>query len=282
MFHGARIIGPAVAGVTIGLVGVSAAFFINGVSFLVVIVSLLLIRGDRTASASRVPRPQGFAGVIASLAEGLRYVRATPIVLLAVGVVGIVATFAMNFQVLGPVLAEDVLHSGPTGFGFLMAAVGLGAFVAALAVAFAPRPEPRIIALGALALGVASLVLAGSRVFPISALAILVAGGAAIGMAVTANATIQMVVPDQLRGRTMSVFVTVLSASVPLGGIMMGGVASLFGVPLAFAIGGIVALLVGSLALVRIPALLARPAPVVVHGAARADPGADGTTRVVG
>ncbi len=174
MFHGARIIGPAIAGVTIGLIGVSAAFFVNGVSFLVVIVSLLMIRGDQgragetgNATAGRV------SGVLASLAEGLRYVRGTPIVLLSVAVVGIVATFAMNFQVLGPVLAEDVLGSGPTGFGFLMAAVGVGAFVAAMAIAFAPRPEPRIIAVGAMALGVASIMLAASRSFPISALAML-------------------------------------------------------------------------------------------------------------
>lgn len=190
------------------------------------------------------------------------------------------APFGMNFQVLGPVLAEDVLASGPTGFGFLMAAVGLGAFVAAMAIAFAPRPEPRIIAVGAMALGVASIMLAASRSFPISVVAMLIAGGAAIGMAVTANSTIQMVVPDHLRGRTMSVFVTILSASVPLGGILIGGIASIWGVPLAFAIGGVVALLVGSMALIRIPRLLAASAPVAGDGGAIA--GHDGSTRVAG
>jgi MFS family permease len=117
-----------------------------------------------------------------------------------------------------------------------------------------------MIAIGAMALGLASLVLAASRSFPVSWLAMLVAGGAAIGMAVTANATIQAVVPDQLRGRTMAVYVSVLSSSVPLGGILIGGIASLFGVPAAFAVGGSVAVVVGAAALIRIPALLARTA----------------------
>ncbi len=256
MFHGARIVGPAIAGLTIGLVGVAAAFFVNGLSFLAVIVSLLLIRVASPSSSSQPVRPHGVSGVLASLAEGLHYVRGTPIVLLSVVVVGLVATFAMNFQVLGPVLAADVLDSGATGFGFLMAAVGAGALAAALAVAFTPRPEPRVIGIGAVALGLASIVLAISRSYPLSLMAMFVAGGGAIGMAVTANATIQMVVPDALRGRVMAVYVTVLSASVPLGGLLMGGIASVGGAPLAFGVGGIVALAIGVVAWVRLSALL--------------------------
>ena len=279
MFHGARIVGPAAAGVTIGLVGVAVAFFVNGLSFLVVIVSLLLIRGDGGFKADDLPRPRGLTGVVASLAEGVRYVRGTPIVLLSVVVVGIVVTFSMNFQVLAPVLAEEVLGLGATGFGFLMAAMGLGAFIAALTVAFAPRPEPRIIAIGAMTLGVAELVLAASRSFPITLVAMLVAGAAGLGMGVTANATIQMVVPDHLRGRTMSVYITILSASVPLGGILIGGVASISGVPLGFAVGGVVALVVGGVALVRIPRLLVAPDATDGEGASIGS--ADGSKRVV-
>jgi MFS family permease len=138
-----------------------------------------------------------------------------------------------------------------------MAAVGLGAFLAAMGLAFAPRPEPRVIAYGALTLGVASLALALSSDFAVSFVAILVAGGAAIAVVVTANATIQLVVPDGLRGRTMSVFVAAMSASVPVGGLLMGGIAAIWGVPVAFGIGGVVALAVGIVTAPWIPRLVA-------------------------
>jgi MFS family permease len=256
MFHGARIVGPAIAGITIGLVGVAAAYFVNGVSFVASIVSLLMIRGARTALAGVPQRGPGVTGIVHSLGEGLSFVRHTPLILLSVTAVGLVATFAMDFQVLGPVLAEEVLRSGAAGFGALMAAVGAGAFLAAMGLAFAPRPEPRVIAYGALVLGVASLVLALSRDFTISLVAITVAGGAAIAVAVTTNSTIQLVVPDHLRGRTMSVFVTIMSASVPVGGLLIGGIASIWGVPVAFGIGGLVAILVGVVTAIKIPRLL--------------------------
>jgi len=271
MLHGARIIGPAIAGVTIGLVGVASAFFLNGLSFLVVIVSLLLIHVDETKAATADARPQGMSGVLTSLREGLGYVRRTPIVLFSVLMVGVVATFAMNFQILGPVLADQVLDVGPIGFGLLMAAVGVGALISALLIAFQSRPQPLVIAIGALTLGVASIVLALSRIFPLSLLAILAAGGGAVGMAVTANATIQAVVPDRLRGRVMAVFVTVHSASIPAGGLLIGGIAATWGVPLAFGIGGVVALSAGAFAYRRIPRLLADSAD---EAGADADPSA--------
>ncbi len=257
IFHGARIVGPAIAGVTIALVGVATAYLLNTISFVASIVSLLMIKGARTVLIEAASRPPGVGGILRSLGDGLRFVWDTPLILLAVTAVGLVATFAMDFQVLGPVLADDVLRAGPAGFGALMAAVGIGAFIASMGLAFAPRPEPRVIAYGSLALGVASLCIAVSRDFPITFMAMLVAGGAAIAVAVTTNSTIQLVVPDRLRGRTMSVFVTVISASVPLGGLIIGGIAAVWGVPVAFAVGGVVALLVGVVTAVRIPVLIA-------------------------
>jgi len=257
IFHGARIVGPAIAGITIGLVGVATAYLLNTISFVGSIVSLLMIQRARTVLVDAPARSPGVGGILRSLGDGLRFVWDTPLVLMAVSAVGLVATFAMDFQVLGPVLAEEVLRSGPTGFGALMAAVGIGAFIASMGLAFAPRPEPRVIAYGSLALGIASLCIAVSRDFAISFLAMLVAGGAAIAVAVTTNATIQLVVPDHLRGRTMSVFVTVMSASVPLGGLLIGGVAAMWGVPIAFGVGGLVALLVGLVTAFRIPTLIA-------------------------
>jgi MFS family permease len=100
---------------------------------------------------------------------------------------------------------------------------------------------------GAIALGLGLLLLAVSRFFPLSLLAMMICGAGGVGMAVTANTTIQLHVPDQLRGRVMSVYTTVFSGSVPAGGIVMGAIASNWGVPPALLLGGVIALAVGLL-----------------------------------
>jgi MFS family permease len=240
LFNSSRIIGPAVAGLLIGAFDISIAFLINGVSFVAVIAAYALMRDRDMRPVPQSPRPTTWAAIVENLAEGARYVRSTPMVLLGIVVVFLGATFGMNFQVLVPPLADTILHVGPSGFGFLMAASGIGSTVAALWIAFQRRPDPRPIALGAIALGLASIVLALSTSFPLSLLAMVITGAGAISMSVSANTTIQLVVPDQLRGRVMSVYTTVFGGSVPLGGLLMGAIASSWGVPLALFIGAVV------------------------------------------
>jgi MFS family permease len=246
LFNGSRILGPAAAGLLIGAFDISIAFLINGITFIPVIASYLAMRDSELRSVPPAPRPTSFAAVLENLAEGARYVRGTPRVLLAVTIVGLAATFGMNFQVLVPPLADTVLNVGASGYGFLMAASGVGSTAAALWVAFKKRPSPRPIAVGAVTLGLGTVVLALSTSFPISLLAMLVSGAGAIAMAVTANATIQLAVPDQLRGRVMSVYTTVFAGSVPAGGLLMGAIASSLGVPFALMVGAIVTTAIGA------------------------------------
>ena len=166
-----------------------------------------------------------------NLAKGLRYVRRTPVVLLAVVVVGVVATVGMNFTVLIPAFAQDELGSGAAGYGFLMAASGVGSLLAAMRLVFGGRPradpprdrraDPRR--------GVARR-WRSPREFPVALVLMVLIGFGSILMAATGNTTIQLAVPDHLRGRVMSVYTTVFSASVPIGGLAMGAVASAFGV----------------------------------------------------
>jgi MFS family permease len=245
LFNASRILGPAAAGLLIGAFDISIAFLINGLSFIAVIVSYMAMRDSELRSVPQPPRPKTFGAVIENLAEGARYVRGTPLVLLAVSIVGLAATFGMNFQVLVPPLADNVLHVGASGYGFLMAASGLGSTCAALWVAFQRRPGPRPIALGAIALGVGTVVLALSTSFALSLAAMVIAGAGGIAMAVSANTTIQLTVPDQLRGRVMSVYTTTFAGSVPAGGLLMGWIASTWGVPLALLIGAVVTLGIG-------------------------------------
>lgn len=245
MFNGARVIGPAVAGLTIGAFGMATAFAINAVSFLAVIVSLAVMRDEQLLRPRLIPRPRSVGAVMDNLAEGLRFVRHTPIVLLAVTTVGLTATFGMNFQVVIPPLAQDALGSDAAGYGFLMTASGLGALVAAVALVLSGKPRAIRIPLGAIVLGVASVLLAMSTSYPLSLLLMIPVGAGGIAMAATANATIQLAVPDGLRGRVMSVYTTVFSASMPIGGLLMGVIASSLGILAAVAIGGVLSLVCG-------------------------------------
>ncbi len=167
MFNAARVLGPAVAGLTIGAFDISTAFLIDGVSFLAVLIALLAMRQSELRLAPPIARPGSASEVVRDLREGLRYVRRTPLVLLGILVVGLVSTFGMNFQVVIPPLTEQVLHSDATGYGFLMAASGVGSLVAALYIAFsralARRPHrrrrdpARVVA--SIALGLSSILL---------------------------------------------------------------------------------------------------------------------------
>jgi MFS family permease len=249
MFNGARIIGPAVAGLTIGAFGVGPAFVINALSFLAVIIGLQLMDERDLHTPVRVERPSSPRAVIDNLAEGLAYVRRTEVVLLAVVVVATVATVGMNFTVLIPAFAQQDLGSDASGYGFLMAASGVGSLLAAMRLVFGGRPRPIRLATGAILLGVSSVLLAVDRNFAIALGLMMLIGFGSILMAATGNTTIQLAVPDQLRGRVMSVYTTAFSISVPVGGLAMGAVASAAGVTFAIALGGVLSLLIGLAAL---------------------------------
>jgi MFS family permease len=265
MFNGARIIGPAIGGLAIGAFGVATAFLLNGLSFIAVIASLLLMREQDLRTPPRLARPSTVSGVIENLAEGLRYVRKTHTVLLAISVIGLVSTFGMNFTVLMPPLAQGVLHVEAAGYGFLMAAMGVGSLIAALGIAFTGKTGPRVIGAGALVLGVSEIVLGGTTSYGVALAAMFVGGFGAIAMAATANTVIQLTVPDQLRGRVLSVYTTVFAGSTPFGGLAMGALASAAGAAVSMAVGGAISAVVGVLALVWINRVRQRPPAIVAR-----------------
>ena len=239
MFNGARIVGPAIAGIAIGAFGVAPAFLIDGISFLAVLVALFLMDADALRTGPRLERPATARAVAANLAEGLTYVRRTGVVFLAVVVIGVVATFGINFSIVIPPLAATTLQVGAVGYGFLMAASGAGSLVAALVIAFRGTRPSRML-LGALLLGAAEMVIGGSGSYPADLVLMFCAGAGAITMMATANTTMQLAVPDALRGRVMSVYTTVFAGSSPVGGLTMGAIASNLGAQAALFIGGLV------------------------------------------
>jgi MFS family permease len=247
IFNGARIVGPAIAGLTIGAFGgdTAVAFLVNGVSFLAVIVAYAAMRPADLHHPPSLIRPHSLAEVGHTIADGLRYVRRTELVLLATVTVGLAATFGMNFGVIIPALARQVLETDAAGFGFLMTASGIGSLAAALGIAFSGRSRPVFVPLGAILLGVALAAAAAVQVFAFAMVAMVLVGFGAIGMAATANTTVQLAVPDELRGRVISVYTTVFVGSTPLGGLLAGWVASAWGVPVSLATGGLGCLLTG-------------------------------------
>jgi len=246
MFNGARIVGPAVAGLAIGAFHdhVAPAFLIDAISFLAVLVALFAMDEDALRTPPRVARPESASAVVANLAEGLGYVRRTSVVLLAVVIVGVVATFGINFSVVMPALAIHPLEVGATGYGFLMAASGAGSLVAALWIAFrGTRPSRMLV--GALVLGVAEMAIGVSRSYPADLALMVLTGAGAITMMATANTTMQLAVPDALRGRVMSVYTTVFAGSSPFGGLAMGSIAASLGAEVALFVGGFVSFIAG-------------------------------------
>jgi MFS family permease len=249
-FNAARIVGPAVAGIAIGVFDIGVAFLINGLSFLAVIACLLAMRPAELNPSIRVALPRTARAVVDNLAEGLRFVRHTPVVFLAVGVVGLVSTAGMNFGVVIPAFAKNVMGTDADGYGFLMAASGVGSLIAALTIAFRGRPDPRVIVGGAMVLGALEVALGFTRAMPVALVCMFGIGAGGISMAAMANTTIQLNVPDFLRGRVMAVYATVFAGSTPVGGLAFGALAGAIGAALAVTIGGAVALAVGVLAAV--------------------------------
>lgn len=255
MFNGARVLGPAIAGLVIGAFGVSLAFLIDALSFLAVLLGLFLMNEQELRPAPRFDRPESVAAVFSNLADGLRYVRRTGLILLAIAIVGVVATAGINFTILIPPLAADVLHVGASGYGFLMAASGLGSLIAALLIAFGGTRATRML-IGALVLGVAEILIGGISNYAIDLVLMFIAGAGAISMMATANTVIQLEVPDELRGRVMSVYLTVFAGTNPIGGVAFGAIAANAGAPAAIGIGGaisVAAALVGMLWYRRLP-----------------------------
>lgn len=252
VFNGARIIGPAIGGVLIAALGTSFCFILNGLSYGAVVVGLLAMRDSELRPANRLAMPRNLAAIRENLGEGLGYVSRTPVVLLAISVIGFVSTFGMNFNVILPVMAATVLNVGPNGFGYLYASMGAGALVAAVSVAMLERPRLRILIGGGMVLGAAEFVLASTTLFPVAMAAVFFCGAGAIATSISANSLIQIAVPGPLRGRVMSVYTTVFAGSTPIGNGLTGGVGGLWGTPAALVMNGAVVLGVEAVAVAAV------------------------------
>jgi len=241
LFNMARILGPGLGGLIIAWLGVAPLFLLNAISFIPVIIGLFLIDNStlyaqvkRTPAEKDAPRQ----GTLQSLREGLAYVVRTPSILLIVTVIGAVSLFGINFNVVLPLFATDVLHVGAVGFGFISSAFGFGSLCSALWLAWSNRrPGLTWLLYGIGIFCVLEILFALSHLYLLSLVLIAGVGFAQIAFSATANMILQTVAPDRLRGRVMSVYMMVFAGSVPPGNLFTGGIAHLFGAPVALLAG---------------------------------------------
>ncbi len=233
-FNGARIIGPAIAGMLIARFGVAPAFSINALSFVVVISALLTVR------TPGLPVARGDTTLLQEIGEALRYALRTPRIRLILGILLVVSLCVFNFTVYVPLFARRVLGQGAEGFGFLMAAVGVGAVTGALVLGSLPRrPPPLGLIVGAGAVACLGLVtMAAVTSFALALPVLFVIGVASIMTAAGCNSTLQLSAPDAMRGRVMSLYTLVFGGVFPIGSFCVGTIAELRGVPAAFVTGG--------------------------------------------
>ncbi len=246
-FNGARVIGPALGGVIIALGvsligtttgGIAFNFGVNAVSYAAVIYNLA--RMD-PAQIRQVERPARRVPVLRSLGEGLGFVWHSPTILWALVLLGLVATFGLNFRILLPLFAQDELGLGADGYGLLYACTGLGSLAGAISLAYMRQRRALALMLGGgLLFGLLTIGLSGMRALLPAIPFAMGAGLTSMLMINTVNATIQANVTDAMRGRVMSLYVTVFAGTSPIGGIFAGAVAEQWDAPMAFFLGGLI------------------------------------------
>lgn len=237
-FNIARILGPAVGGLLIARFGVVPGFFINGLSFLVVVGTLA------TLGVEGQPANTARDSMAREIREGLGYALRTPRIRLVLALLLIVSFCVFNFSVYVPLLARQVLGLGAEGFGFLMAAMGVGAVAGALALGtLVPGRPPLLVLFAAAMLACAGLIgLSAVRQFTVAVPVLFVLGFFGIIATAGSNTTLQLSAPDRLRGRVMSIYTLIFGGSFPIAAVLIGLISERWSVSLAFLIAGVLGL----------------------------------------
>lgn len=252
-FNAARLVGPALAGLVLASWGIASCFYINSLSFLAVILALTLIR----------PKPNPTFGKDGNETfwqyslSGINYARNhLPVMILLISV-GIISVLGTPYTTLMPIYAKDILRVGASGLGFLLAASGLGAVVGGFIVGPLSRYTTKqfIIKSGVIILSIFVIIFAFSKSFIVSLISLTIIGGALLAAVSTMNTSLQINVPNEIRGRIMSLYVLMFLGMMPFGSLIVGSLADVLSSPIAISIGAIGCLLWGVI-LIAYPALL--------------------------
>ena len=233
-FHASRLIGPVIAGLIIAKIGLPACFYLNALSFVAVIFALSKIRVQGRSNNNS-------QGIRKDLIEGFQFILSKPEIARLIMLVAIFSFVGIPFITLLPVFASEVLGKGPEGFGFLVGATGVGALSAALLLAFRGdvQRKYRYISLSAALFSVLLLFFSLSKIYLLSLILLVGIGWTLVSLLATANSFIQLSVPDNLRGRAMSVFTFVFLGTAPIGNALLGILADGIGTTHAVAVASI-------------------------------------------
>lgn len=238
VFNGSRILGPMIAGLSIEYLGMPACFFINAASFLAVIIALskMQTRGETKAKAE---------GIVVDMLKGIAFIRGNKGIQSTFILIAIFSLVGLPYISLLPVFAGEVFHRGAKGLGFLMGASGVGALTAALGIAAKGtiKDNKKLMAFAGVCFSSALLVFSISKTFWISLVVITIGGWGMVSYLASANSYIQVTVPDELRGRVMSVYSFVFLGLAPVGNSIMGTSADRIGTTTAVASGAIICII---------------------------------------
>jgi MFS family permease len=262
LVNAARSIGPAVGGILIATVGTGVCFLANAASFIAVVLSLTTLDASQLATVQPAPRARG------QLREGLRYIRSTPALSVPLVMMAVAGCLTYEFQVSLPVMADRGLRVGATGFGFMTAAMGVGAVMGGLLVAARGKIGLRPLVLSALGFGTALSFATIAPSLPLELFALGVAGAGSIAFMSMGNSTLQLSSAPEMRGRVMSLWFVAFQGSTPIGGPLVGVTMTAFGARAGLGLGAAVALLVafgGALAIRRLAVPPAAPAVAIAR-----------------
>jgi len=231
----ARMLGGAAGGIAIAAWGISGALFLNAVSFLPIVAVLVMIRPVHPARQRPEHHP-----ALSDLRQGLSYALTAAPVRDVIIVFAVIGLFGFNWQVAVPLVARFVLHRHATGFGDLMAALGTGSLVAALAVARDQRASEWRLVVGGMGLGITLIALGLSHSYLLSLVILGLAGLAGVVASITANTRLQLLTPNHLRGRVMGIYVLLMGGTTPIGSFLLGELAGRYGTGTALIVFGVI------------------------------------------
>jgi MFS family permease len=248
VFNGARVVGPAIAGFAMAWVGEGWCFFLNGLSFLAVIVALLLMRIDRREIKPSSDSP------LRSFVEGFRFAMSDLPMRSALLLLSVLSLFGLQYSVFMPIYANEILKGGKRMLGLLLSFAGVGAFLGALQ--FAARAHykglARWIAATSTTCAIGLIIFSQARTFWLCAVVLVVVGFAATSQMAATNTLIQNRVPDELRSRVMAVYATMFMGVQPIGALIAGGVAKRIGAPSTLTVFGSLVLVASLIFIVRV------------------------------
>lgn len=224
-FHSARMLGPALAGIFIAAISIAGCFYINAISFLAFIIALLLIKPKHITKNNN-------NHFLVDLKSGIKFIMHNRIYLILISIVGVISLFGFSYVVLMPVFAKVILNLDVKGFGLLMSASGVGSLLAGLKLASLKESnkQPRFLVFSLYAFSFGLVVFAMSKSFILSVIILVLIGFSSMSAMVIINSMIQTMVPNEFRGRVMSIYILIFAGTIPFGSIVAGSLAQVIGV----------------------------------------------------